>query len=361
MKFRFVLFLAILSFPAFSQKSKTENIFIITLDGLRWQELFNGADSLLITNKAFVNDTTDLKERFWAKTGEERRKILMPFFWSTLASKGQLYGNRKFDNKVNCSNTMWFSYPGYNEILCGFADDERINSNKKINNPNVTVLEFLNKLPQYQGKVAAFGSWDVFPYIINEERSNVPVNAGFEKATGPKLTDREKFLNTLQDEIPGPWGSVRLDAFTHYFALEYLKKNHPRVLYVAYGETDDFAHDGKYDQYLRSARRTDQFIQDLWNWAQSQDQYRGKTTFLITTDHGRGTIPVETWRSHGDKIAGAGGIWLAVIGPDTPATGEQKNSAQHYQNQVAKTAAALLGVDYKNDKKVGEKISSALK
>jgi len=361
MKSRFLLFFLLVSFSAFSQKGKTENVFIITLDGFRWQELFTGADSLLITNTTFVHDTTDLKKRFWAKTGEERRKILMPFFWSTMATKGQLYGNRRFDNKVNCSNTMWFSYPGYNEILSGFPDDERINSNKKINNPNVTVLEFLNRLPQYQGKVAAFGSWDVFPYIINEERSKVPVNAGFEKVSGPKLTDREKFLNTLQDEIPGPWGGVRLDAFTHYFALEHLKKNQPRVLYIAYGETDDFAHDGKYDEYLKSARRTDQFIKDLWEWAQSQDQYRGKTTFLVTTDHGRGTQPLETWKSHGDKISGAGEIWLAVIGPDTPSTGEQKNSAQLYQNQVAKTAAALLGVDYKNDKKVGDKIAAVFK
>ena len=344
-----------------AQKTKTENIFIITLDGLRWQELYTGADSLLIGDKTFVGDTSALKKRYWAENAQQRRETLMPFFWTTLASKGQLYGNRKFGNKVDCSNTMWFSYPGYNEILCGFADDERINSNKKINNPNVTLLEFLNNTQQFKGKVAAFGSWDVFPYIINEQRSNVPVNAGFEKAAGHNLSEREKFLNTLQDEIPSPWGSVRLDAFTHHFALEYLKKNKPRVAYIAYGETDDFAHNGRYDEYLNSARRTDQFIADLWNWVQSQDQYRDKTTFVITTDHGRGTQPIETWRSHGDEITGAGQIWLAVIGPDTAPTGEQKRSGQLYQNQVAKTAAAFLGVDYKNEKKVGDKIASVFK
>lgn len=344
-----------------AQKGKTENIFIITLDGLRWQELYTGADSLLIANKTFVHDTSALKKRYWAATARERRQILMPFFWNTLASKGQLYGNRKFGNNVNCSNTMFFSYPGYNEILCGFADDERINSNKKMNNPNVTVLEFLNNTRQFKGKVAAFGSWDVFPYIINEQRSNVPVNAGFERATGPDLTEREEFLNTLQDEIPGPWSAVRLDAFTHYFALEYLKKNKPRVLYIAYGETDDFAHDGRYDEYLNSATRTDQFIADLWNWVQSQDQYRDKTTFLITTDHGRGTKPIDSWRSHGDEIAGAGEIWLAVVGPDTPSAGELRRSGQIHQNQVAKTAAALLGIEYKNEKKVGDKIGSVFK
>jgi hypothetical protein len=344
-----------------AQERKTENVFIITLDGLRWQELFGGADSLLIGNKEFVDDSAALTSLFWAQTPTERRKMLMPFFWNTVAAQGQLYGNRKYGNKVNCSNSMWFSYPGYSEILCGFPDDENINSNKKANNPNVTVLEFLNRLPAYKGRVAAFGSWDVFPFIINEERSGVPVNAGFEKASGDKLTDRELFLNSLQDEIPALWGSVRMDAFTHYFALEYLKKKQPRVLYVAYGETDDFAHDGRYDHYLKSAQRTDQFIKDLWTWVQSQKNYRDKTTFIITTDHGRGTQPVATWRSHGDKIADAGQIWVAIIGPDTPPTGEQKNSSQVYQNQVANTAASFLSVDYKSSKEVGEPIPTAFK
>ena len=361
MKVKFLIAFVFIQSFAYSQSRKTENIFIITLDGLRWQEVYSGADSLLIQNKEFVRNPDDLKSRFWAETPEARRQILMPFFWNTLASAGQLYGNRKFDNNVNCSNTMWFSYPGYSEILCGFADDDRINSNRKVNNPNVTVLEFLNRLPQFKGRVAAFGSWDVFPYIINEERSGVPVNAGFEKAAGDKLTDREIFLNILQDEIPGPWGSVRLDAFTHYFALEHLKKKQPRVLYIAYGETDDFAHDGRYDEYLRSANRTDGFIRDLWQWAQSEEQYRNKTTFLITTDHGRGTQPISTWRSHGDEVPDAGQIWFAVIGPDTPPTGEQRKPGRIYQSQVAKTAAAFLGVEYHNKKEVGDIVSTVMR
>src|SRR5687768_3758949 len=361
MRLKLTAIFVLISLCSFAQTGKTENIFIITFDGLRWQELFGGADSLLVQNKEFVEDTAALKTRFWAPSAQERRKILMPFFWNTIATEGQLYGNRKYGNNVNCSNTMWFSYPGYNEILCGFADDQNINSNKKINNPNTTVLEFLNSLPAFKGKVAAFGSWDVFPFIINERRSGVPVNAGFEKATGENLTDREKFLNSLQDEIPGLWGSVRFDAFTHHFALEHLSKNEPRVMYIAYGETDDFAHDGRYDEYLKSAQRTDGFIRDLWTWVQSEEKYRNKTTFLITTDHGRGTQPIATWKSHGDEISGADQIWFAVIGPDTPPTGEQKSHGQLYQNQVAKTAAGFLRVTYKNKRKVGDTIQSAFK
>ncbi|UII29583.1 sulfatase-like hydrolase/transferase [Fulvivirga ulvae] len=357
-RFTITLCLLMVIGMVFGQR-KTENLIIITLDGLRWQELYTGADSSLIGDKEYVDNPEELKKLFWKNTATERRQALMPFFWSTLASEGQLYGDRNLGSKVNCSNGMWFSYPGYNEILCGFADDKNINSNKKIPNPNKTVLEFFNGQKGLKGKVAAFGSWDVFPYIINEERSGVPVNAGFESATGKDLTEREKFLNQLQKEIPSPWGGVRLDAFTHHFAKEYIQKNQPRVVYIAYGETDDFAHNGNYQAYLKSAHQTDQFIKELWDYVQHHPQYKNKTTFLITTDHGRGTVPKETWKSHGTDIEGADQIWFAIIGPDTPALGVVK-SGQYYQNQFAKTAAALLGYDYKNERQVGDAVYSMI-
>jgi hypothetical protein len=350
-----------LTVQVIAQQLKTENIFIITLDGLRWQELYSGADSLLIDDSGYVEDPEALTERFWNKDPLKRREMLMPFFWGTIAKEGQLYGNRKFGNKVNCSNNMWFSYPGYNEILSGAPDDKNINSNDKIPNPNITVLEFFNNQPSLKDRVAAFGSWDVFPYIINEDRSGVPVNAGFDKAEGSDLTEKEILLNEMIEQIRSPWGSVRLDPFTHHYAVEYIKKNQPRVVYISYGETDDFAHDGRYEEYLKSAYMTDQLIKNLWEMVQSTEQYKGKTTFIITTDHGRGTVPKETWKHHGAKIKGADQIWIAVLGPDTEAKGEIKTDAQLYQKQVAKTVAAFMGLDFSTSENQGEVIKSMIK
>lgn len=349
-----ILTVLILLYTISFAQAPAENIIIITLDGMRWQEVFTGADSGLIKNKKYLEDAEVLQKRFWHDQPEVRREKLMPFFWSTLVKDGILLGNRVYGNNVNCSNNMWFSYPGYNEILSGYADDERINSNDKFNNPNETVLEFLNKQAKYKGKVAAFGSWDVFPSIINEERSGIPVNAGFESALDKNLSEREEFLNQLQIEIPSPWGGVRLDAFTHHYALEYMKKYKPRVVYIAYGETDDFAHNGKYDAYLKSAYQTDQFIKNIWEWIQAQPQYKNKTTILITTDHGRGTIPVDEWRSHGTKINGADQIWIAALGAGVKPKGEIKVSGQLYQNQVAATAAGLLGFNFTQNGKAGK-------
>ena len=68
--------------------------------------------------------------------------------------------------------------------------------------------------------------------------------------------------------IPNPLGDVRLDAFTFYYGLEYMKKNKPRVMYFAFDETDDFAHAGEYAAYLNSAHNTDRLIEELWNFIQ---------------------------------------------------------------------------------------------
>lgn len=359
MKLTILILSLLLNVATLGLAQKTENVILITLDGLRWQEVYGGADSLLIDDSGYVENPEELVEEFWDNDPLKRREILMPFLWSTIASQGQLYGNRKYGNNMDCTNKMWFSYPGYNEILTGFSDDTNITSNSKIDNPNVTILEYLNRKEKYKGKVATFGSWDVFPYIINEKRSGIYVNAGFKKAKG-NLTDREKFLNTLQDEIRGPWGGVRLDVFTHHYAMEELKKNKPKVLYIAYGETDDYAHDGAYDQYLKSARQTDAYIQELWEFVQSDKQYKGKTTFIITTDHGRGTHPKKTWKNHGSDVVGGGEIWAAILGPDTPALGEVKKKGQLYQSQIAATTVKALGEKYEQPK-AGKPIQGAFR
>jgi hypothetical protein len=339
-------------------QQKTENVFIITTDGFRWQELFGGADSALLNKKEYVRDRQKLVRTFWSDTLENRRKKLMPFFWNTIAKQGQLYGNRWLGNKANVMNPYWFSYPGYNEILTGFADDS-VKSNDKIWNTNVSVLEFLNQQKALKGKVAAYATWDCFPYIINSQRSGIPVNAGLEQVAG-NINETEKVLNEIQATYPS-LASNRHDFVTYYLAKEYIKKNKPKTFFLSFDETDEFAHESKYDEYLFGANTVDKFLSDLWAYCQSTPQYKDKTTFIITTDHGRGDKNKTQWTSHGQKIADSYQIWMAVIGPDTPASGEMTSQDTIYQNQIAKTAAKLLGYDFTNGKEIGKVIESAFK
>jgi bisphosphoglycerate-independent phosphoglycerate mutase (AlkP superfamily) len=130
--------------------------------------------------------------------------------------------------------------------------------------------------------------------------------------------------------------------------LEHVKSDHPRVLFVGYGETDNWAHQGRYDLVLESAHGFDHFVQQLWETMQSMPEYRGSTTFILTTDHGRGSGLVE-WKEHGVDQKGSENIWIAVMGPDTPASGERQNVAPVTQSQIAATVAAFLGKDFPHD------------
>jgi hypothetical protein len=326
-------------------------VVLVSIDGVRWQEVFHGADAQLYKQPQWVK-TPDLIKAFTPNQPE----LLMPFLHHTISQQGILVGDRRQGSAVNVSNPYQISYPGYHELLAGFADPQ-IRSNQKIANPNVTVLEWLNQQPQLQHKVAAFGSWELFPYILNTKRSGLTVNAGFMPEQG-QLSEKQRYLNQLQTKTPSPFASVRLDVFTQEFALEHLRLHQPKLLYIALGEADDFAHLGHYDQYLAAIHRSDQFIADLWQELQNNPYYRDQTTLLITTDHGRGDA--EQWRSHGKsaavpgykgpvpQIAGSDQIWLAAIGPGIPATGLIRTDQSWQQGQMAATMAEILGFDYQS-------------
>ena len=323
---------------------RTENVVLITTDGLRWQEVFGGAEEALLTKEAGASDPTELRREFWRETPEARREALLPFLWTVLAREGQIYGNAARGSVARVTNGHNFSYPGYNELLSGRAD-ARIDSNDKKNNPNVTVLEWLNRKGPYRGQVAAFGSWDTFPWILNRERSGLLVNAGFEPLTSSGDPGRMAALNQIIADTTPAADGVRHDSLTFAAALEHVRSARPRVLYLALGETDDWAHAGRYDHYLHTARRFDGFTRRLWEEMQSMDQYRGRTTFVITTDHGRGSGLTE-WKSHGEKVPASENIWIAVLGPDTPPLGERAQTETVTQSQVAATVAAALGEDF---------------
>jgi len=341
---------------AFAQ-NKTENLVIVTMDGMRWEEIFGGADSAILYNKKFTKDSSGTIGNFWNADAVERRKKLFPFLWSTVAAQGQLYGNRWLNNKVNNANLFFFSYPGYNEIFTGYPDTS-VNSNDKIWNKNTNVLEFINLQKNYKGKVAAFSSWDVFPYILNDQRSGIFVNSDVDtlKFKDPSL----KLINDMQLLTSRPIG-VRPDVFTYFAAREYMKAYEPKVLYIAFDETDDFAHEGEYDQYLKSAHAEDAMIADLWNYIQSTSKYKNKTTLKVTCDHGRGNEIKNNWQHHGSKVEDAGQIWIAAIGPDTAPTGEIKTTGLLYQMQLAATFAALLNFTFTADHPIAAPIVSIYK
>lgn len=337
---RFVLALALVLVPTLASAGSPvegQHLILVTMDGTRWQDVFRGPDPALVAEPKFTHpDWKETVEKAWGSGPG-----VMPFLHSMPANGGVLYGNRDAGECMAVTNPMWFSYPGYNELLTG-RPDPAITTNDKIWNRNTTFLEWLNRRPGFAGQVRVYAMWDAFPYIINSRRSGVPVNA---EAGGAQPTET-RAMRLAQDALRSARGL--------------------RVLYVALGNTDWFAHEGDYAQYLAAMNRDDDFIAELWRMAQADPAWRGRTTLIVTTDHGRGAKPGAAWTEHGSadawKLApqdytiadpegfpGSEQIWMAAIGPGVHSVSQLalKPAACLTQGQIAASALTALGEDWK--------------
>jgi hypothetical protein len=315
-------------------------LFIITLDGFRWEELFNGADSLLINDPEFNTDTLLAKALYWDNNVVERRKKLMPFAWSVIAKQGELYGNRKYQNNVNVANPYALSYPGYSELLTGTVDYS-IWKNEKKKNQNKNILDELNHSSTYAGKVAAFTSWELFPYILDkEEKGSFVLNSGLQKIEEKSPSSAQSMINSIQQKISDKNVPTRYDELTYIACKEYILKNKPSVVLLSFSGTDNAGHSKHYDQYLQEANNADRMIGELWRLLQSLPDYEGRTTFLITTDHGRGKK--GNWHDHGFFVPGSSQTWYALLGNKVVPHGEMKAKTQVYQKDLNELISEIL-------------------
>ena len=235
------------------------NVILVTIDGVRWQELFRGADPALVTDDATRTRFVDVPDRAAA---------LAPFILS-FAQSGALVGNRDAGSCARVANRYWFSYPGYAEILAG-RPNPSVQYNAAIPNSDVTVLERLARRPDFAGQVRVFAAWDAVPAIVNTARSGIPVYT----APSAELPQDPHVMDAVRAAFTEP----------------------PRVTWIALGDSDSYAHEGDYAGYLNAIANADAFIRELWRNIEADPERAGRTTLIVTTDHGRG---VPGWRGHG--------------------------------------------------------------
>lgn len=340
--------LALFAFAS-SAEGPPQNVVLVTLDGVRVQELFGGMDPVIANApeaESGIYEAEVTKARWWRETPEARREALMPFFWKTLAPAGVVYGNAAKGSKVTVRNDQWFSYPGYSEILTGQPQPD-VRSNDFVRYPHRTVLEYAREaLGLESSAVAQIGSWDGFKYAASSRDDAFFMN-GARDPVPPALSTPEIDLYVgLRKQVQQLWEESSNDVLSYRIAREYLEKNRPRVLWIGLGQSDDWAHARRYDLLLDYLHLADGLLRDLWETLQSLDGYRGNTTLIVTTDHGRGRTPAD-WAEHDAGIQGCQDIWVAVIGPRTPATGEASGTPDLTQSDVAATMLEALGLDWR--------------
>ena len=165
-----------------------------------------------------------------------------------------------------------FSYPGYSEIATGAAHDTEIDSNDNRRNPFPTVLEIVRRERGLEPRQAAtFASWGTSRWIVEHEEGATTVNARGLQAYAriPSATCR---CSATGSSRRGHRGTTRHDGSTLRFARAHLATFRPRLLWMAFDETDDWAHDGRYDRVLDTLARFDAALADLWGWLQADPQ-----------------------------------------------------------------------------------------
>ena len=348
---------------AWAQATNDARVVLVMTDGLRWQEVFRGADESLLTKERFYNgrDVSALREKYLGGTVEERRAKLMPFLWGTFIPQGQIYGDRDAGSDASVTNGFNFSYPGYNETLTGHGDP-RIDSNDDKPNPNLTVLAWLSKQKGFQGSVAAFGAWHVIANVVNPANCfDCMVNAGYDPVAMSPMTRGLAMMNAVRANSPRVWEDEAYDAPVFESAMEYVRVKKPRVLFLSLGDTDEWAHAGNYGEYVETIHRVDGYLKRLWDQLQSMPEYKGKTTMIFMVDHGRGSAP-EEWKSHGEKVPESKYIFMGFTGRGVPAMGVEKNVGPVTQSQAAATLAKYLGMDWNAaEPKAGMPVAGAVK
>src|SRR5262249_38894993 len=102
-----------------------EHVVLVTLDGARTEEVFGGLDLDVLASTqrdGAKPEETATYRRFWAPSASERRRKLMPFFWTLVTRDGSIAGEPG-RTAVRVRNRLWFSYPGYAEMLLGEPHD----------------------------------------------------------------------------------------------------------------------------------------------------------------------------------------------------------------------------------------------
>ena len=266
-----ILLASCTSMPPPSQEgaeARGHNVILVTVDGLRNEELFGGIDERVLgsvenSGIEYESESARVRAAYAGSSPDLSRSALMPFFWTELVPNGVLLGNESKGGGVRVTNKELFSAPGYIEILTGEPHDDVV-SNDLIRYPYPSFMEYAKDgLGLGYTDVATIGSWEGFATLSSSRPDLFFTNTGFEEVKPEYATERMRWLGEIQHDIITLWPEGRSDAVTFGMGVECLQKFKPRVLYIAFGETDDWAHQRRYDRYLDYIHVFDSYLKRL--------------------------------------------------------------------------------------------------
>ncbi|MFQ6104796.1 MAG: alkaline phosphatase family protein [Candidatus Glassbacteria bacterium] len=314
-----VAFLALsLAGPIAAQDYDTENVILVSVDGIRCLE-------------AFEFDTGDAAHPY------------IPFIYDSLATWGTVF--MEMYNDV-CT----FTSPGHATMLTGAW---QMSPNYNYFGETFQTLAWEPTIFEYTQKDLGFDPTDTWCIVgkTNCLETNYSIHPEYGEDYGAFLVQVPTSVNVPEDctdfeSIPD------YDAQTVDALLDTLDSKAPALVFVNLRSVDEAAHlanqgkkDFDYDVYIEAIRRADRQVARIWHYIFSDPDYEDITTLIVTTDHGRHEIARDTlgFTNHGGICHGCRHVMCVVVGPDTPDSTEV--SRRTLQVDIAPTIMELLGGD----------------
>lgn len=258
------------------------------------------------------------------------------------------------------SNPAGVSLPAYADIFAG-RRQEKILSNSPpaadLRSHYPTLFQTVKKnLGLGFDGVALITSWS--PLCAIAQAPPLLPQDDFYRSCGVRGTNAGPVVSFKPELYEGS----RADTDTFLEILQEVPKRTPRLLVVHLGDADEEAHMQSRVQhragveygifhYHNALRQDDYLLGRIWALIQSHPFYRNNTYLLVTTDHGRDSIPEpDQWAHHGRCVAehtrtrpcsGCSGIFALALGPGLPA---RSVKASYKHTDLAPTIAKILGV-----------------
>jgi hypothetical protein len=285
------------------------NVILVTIDGVRWQEVLTGADQALADAAALAR-------------GEARTaRALTPNLHRLFFDEGAVIGDPRVGEPFTASGPVFVSLPGYVEIMTGAESGCSGNDCE----PDVrwAIAGSIARSAAPEGSSAVFASWERIARALPRDAAGLTVRAGREPG---------------EEAPPYPGnGEYRQDQRTAAMAIDHLVRHRPRFLWVALGDTDEWAHRHDYRGYIEALRFADGVVGELAAHLNDMEDYGARTTILVTTDHGRDA----SFADHGGPSSA--GVWLMARGARIARRGITPLPRTRHLCDIAPTVAVLLG------------------
>ena len=278
-------------------------VILVTVDGARWQEIFEGSDpELSHAPRRPPHELVPNLDRMMRKGG------------AAIGAPGH--------GVIRATGPNFVSLPGYTEILTGRAPITcQDNTCQTVRMPT-----FLDDAHLAGASVAAFGSWEMLDRAVSARPGSFTVSCGRDA-----------------DEDADPWpgsGNFRPDRLTAQRALRHLVEQRPDVLYVGLGEPDEYGHHGDYAGYVRALAYADGVIGKIMGALEHMGPRGARTHVFVTADHGR----ARDFKGHGGGAPESARVWLIASGPGIAARGFVASPHERHLADIAPTLRTVIGL-----------------